>query len=112
LIFIRVGEDPASRVYVGMKEKKSKELGIDSKTLVLEEQTTQDQLLDIISQYNADLSFTAFWFRHHSLSTSMKRLFIQPFHLRKTWMDFIRECRETHVESAGGIHAMHTCWCS
>lgn len=56
LIFIRVGEDPASRVYVGMKEKKSKELGIDSKTLVLEEQTTQDQLLDIISQYNADSS--------------------------------------------------------
>ncbi|HCQ83901.1 MAG TPA: bifunctional 5,10-methylene-tetrahydrofolate dehydrogenase/5,10-methylene-tetrahydrofolate cyclohydrolase, partial [Verrucomicrobiales bacterium] len=23
LVFIRVGEDPASRVYVGMKEKKS-----------------------------------------------------------------------------------------
>ena len=56
LIFIRVGEDPASRVYVGMKEKKSKELGIESKTLVLDEQTTQDQLLDIITKHNADPS--------------------------------------------------------
>lgn len=56
LIFIRVGEDPASRVYVGMKEKKSRELGIDSKTLVLDEQTTQDQLLDIINSHNADPS--------------------------------------------------------
>jgi methylenetetrahydrofolate dehydrogenase (NADP+)/methenyltetrahydrofolate cyclohydrolase len=56
LIFIRIGEDPASRVYVGMKEKKSQELGIDSQTLVLGEQTTQDQLLEIISQYNADPS--------------------------------------------------------
>ena len=56
LIFIRIGEDPASRVYVGMKEKKSQELGIDSQTLVLGEQTTQDQLLEIMSQHNADPS--------------------------------------------------------
>ncbi|MBT5927362.1 MAG: bifunctional 5,10-methylene-tetrahydrofolate dehydrogenase/5,10-methylene-tetrahydrofolate cyclohydrolase [Verrucomicrobia bacterium] len=54
LIFIRVGEDPASRVYVGMKEKKSQEIGIHSKTLVLDESTTQDQLLGIIEKHNAD----------------------------------------------------------
>ena len=33
--FIRVGEDPASRVYVGMKEKASAPLGIASQTHVL-----------------------------------------------------------------------------
>lgn len=54
LVFIRVGEDPASRVYVGMKERKSQELGIASTTQVLEEQTTQDQLLEIIRQHNDD----------------------------------------------------------
>ena len=54
LTFIRVGEDPASRVYVGMKEKKSREIGIDSKTLVLDAQTAQSQLLDILRQHNAD----------------------------------------------------------
>lgn len=54
LVFIRVGEDPASRVYVGMKERKSQELGIASSTQVLDEQTTQAQLLEIIRQHNAD----------------------------------------------------------
>lgn len=54
LVFIRVGEDPASRVYVGMKEKKSQELGIDSRTLVLDEATTQEALLGLIADCNAD----------------------------------------------------------
>jgi len=54
LVFIRVGEDPASRVYVGMKEKKSAQLGIRSTTTVLDEATTQEELLKLIHQLNAD----------------------------------------------------------
>lgn len=54
LVFIRVGEDPASQVYVGMKEKKSRELGIHSETRVLPESTTQDELLALIAGFNAD----------------------------------------------------------
>ena len=54
LVFIRVGEDPASQVYVGMKEKKSAELGIHSVTKVLPEATTQAELLRLIDGYNAD----------------------------------------------------------
>jgi methylenetetrahydrofolate dehydrogenase (NADP+)/methenyltetrahydrofolate cyclohydrolase len=54
LAFVRVGEDPASRVYVGMKEKKSAELGIRSQTFVLGEQTTQAELLALIGRLNAD----------------------------------------------------------
>jgi methylenetetrahydrofolate dehydrogenase (NADP+)/methenyltetrahydrofolate cyclohydrolase len=49
LAFVRVGEDPASKVYVGRKEKTSAELGIVSETHVLPEGTTQ--------------GFTAFWSR-------------------------------------------------
>jgi methylenetetrahydrofolate dehydrogenase (NADP+) / methenyltetrahydrofolate cyclohydrolase len=56
LVFIRVGEDPASRVYVGMKEKKSAELGINSTTTVLPEKTTQADLLKLIGTLNADTS--------------------------------------------------------
>lgn len=56
LAFVRVGEDPASRVYVGMKEKKSAELQIQSTTTVLEETTTQEQLLRLINELNADES--------------------------------------------------------
>lgn len=54
LAFVRVGEDPASRVYVGMKEKKSAELGIRSETFVLPAETTEDELLTLIGRLNAD----------------------------------------------------------
>ncbi|MFM8471719.1 MAG: bifunctional 5,10-methylenetetrahydrofolate dehydrogenase/5,10-methenyltetrahydrofolate cyclohydrolase [Limisphaerales bacterium] len=54
LAFVRVGEDPASRVYVGMKEKTSERLGINSTTTVLPEATTQDELLALIARLNAD----------------------------------------------------------
>lgn len=56
LAFVRVGEDPASRVYVGMKEKKSAELQIQSTTTVLDEKTTQEELLQLIGELNADES--------------------------------------------------------
>lgn len=54
LAFVRVGEDPASRVYVGMKEKTSAQLGIRSVTHVLPEQTSEAELLKLITQLNAD----------------------------------------------------------
>lgn len=54
LVFVRVGEDPASRAYVGMKEKKAAELGISSRTQVLDESTTQQSLLQLIGELNAD----------------------------------------------------------
>lgn len=55
-VFVRVGEDPASKVYVGMKEKTSARLGIASETRVLPETTTEADLLAIIGQLNADRS--------------------------------------------------------
>jgi methylenetetrahydrofolate dehydrogenase (NADP+)/methenyltetrahydrofolate cyclohydrolase len=56
LIFVRVGEDPASQVYVGMKEKTSKRLGIHSETHVLAEKATQQELLALVQKLNADRS--------------------------------------------------------
>ncbi len=54
LVFVRVGEDPASKVYVGMKGKMSARLGIWSDTRVLPESTTEAELLALIEQLNAD----------------------------------------------------------
>jgi len=54
LVFVRVGEDPASRVYVGMKEKTSQRLGILSRTHVLPEKTPEAELLGLLRQLNAD----------------------------------------------------------
>ena len=57
LAFVRVGEDPASRVYVGRKEKACAELGLFSETAVLPETATEAELLDLISRLNADGRF-------------------------------------------------------
>jgi methylenetetrahydrofolate dehydrogenase (NADP+) / methenyltetrahydrofolate cyclohydrolase len=54
LAFVRVGEDPASKVYVGMKEKKAAALGILSDTHVLPLGTTQTQLLALLDALNRD----------------------------------------------------------
>ena len=54
LVFVRVGEDPASRVYVGMKEKACERLGIQSQTRILPEDTTEKDLLKLIGELNAD----------------------------------------------------------
>jgi methylenetetrahydrofolate dehydrogenase (NADP+) / methenyltetrahydrofolate cyclohydrolase len=56
LIFVRVGEDPASQVYVGMKERTSQRLGIRSETKVLPEKTSETELLDLIRALNQDRS--------------------------------------------------------
>jgi methylenetetrahydrofolate dehydrogenase (NADP+)/methenyltetrahydrofolate cyclohydrolase len=54
LAFVRVGEDPASRVYVGRKEKTCAELGIFSETHVLPEIAGESELLALLKKLNAD----------------------------------------------------------
>jgi methylenetetrahydrofolate dehydrogenase (NADP+)/methenyltetrahydrofolate cyclohydrolase len=54
LVFIRAGEDPASRVYVGMKEKACAQLGFQSRTHVLPATTSEDELLILLTGLNGD----------------------------------------------------------
>src|SRR5450432_1117315 len=54
LAFVRVGEDAASKVYVGRKEKACAELGIFSETHVLPETTGENELLALIAKLNSD----------------------------------------------------------
>jgi len=54
LAFVRVGEDPASKVYVGRKEKACAELGIASETHVLPEKTSETELLALIARLNTN----------------------------------------------------------
>jgi methylenetetrahydrofolate dehydrogenase (NADP+)/methenyltetrahydrofolate cyclohydrolase len=54
LTFVRVGEDPASKVYVGMKERMSARLGIRSETRVLPESTSETELLKLVAHLNSD----------------------------------------------------------
>ncbi len=54
LVTVLVGADPASQVYVGQKEKTSKELGIYSERYDLPEKTTQKELIALIKKLNKD----------------------------------------------------------
>jgi methylenetetrahydrofolate dehydrogenase (NADP+)/methenyltetrahydrofolate cyclohydrolase len=54
LAFVRVGDDPASKVYVGRKEKTCAELGIHSETHVLPDATGEAELLGLLARLNAD----------------------------------------------------------
>jgi methylenetetrahydrofolate dehydrogenase (NADP+)/methenyltetrahydrofolate cyclohydrolase len=54
LAFVRVGEDPASKVYVGRKEKACADLGIFSETHVLAANTSEAELLGLIGRLNSD----------------------------------------------------------
>jgi methylenetetrahydrofolate dehydrogenase (NADP+)/methenyltetrahydrofolate cyclohydrolase len=51
---VLVGDDPASRVYVTMKEKACAEAGIFSDEHKLPAETSEAQLLELVAQLNAD----------------------------------------------------------
>ncbi len=58
LAVIQVGADPASSVYVRNKKRACAYIGIGSRSYELEEDTTQEQLLELIGQLNNDPAVT------------------------------------------------------
>jgi methylenetetrahydrofolate dehydrogenase (NADP+)/methenyltetrahydrofolate cyclohydrolase len=54
LVTVLVGEDPASQVYVGAKEKTSRALGLYSERHDLPADTSEEALLSLISKLNND----------------------------------------------------------
>lgn len=56
LAVIQVGQDPASTVYVGNKKKACEYIGIRSAAYELPEETTEEELLELIGKLNQDAS--------------------------------------------------------
>jgi methylenetetrahydrofolate dehydrogenase (NADP+)/methenyltetrahydrofolate cyclohydrolase len=54
LAFVRVGDDPASKVYVGMKEKTCRRLGFHSEVHVLPTATAQSELIALLDALNGN----------------------------------------------------------
>ena len=54
VVFVCAGDDEASRVYVGMKEKTSARLGISSQTFAFAASATEKELLELVARLNAD----------------------------------------------------------
>jgi methylenetetrahydrofolate dehydrogenase (NADP+)/methenyltetrahydrofolate cyclohydrolase len=60
LAFVLVGDDPASKIYVGAKEKASVELGMHSERIDLGAATSQQELLTEVSRLNDDPAIHGF----------------------------------------------------
>ena len=54
VVFVMVGNNPASQTYVRSKGKKCLDLGIRSETLALPETVTEEELLERIRGFNRD----------------------------------------------------------
>ena len=54
LAVVLVGDDPASKAYVGSKDRTCRDLGMHSVKLELPATTTQEELLAVVRQLNAD----------------------------------------------------------
>ncbi len=54
LATVLVGDDPGSHVYVGMKNRDAKDLGLNSRQITLSAETSQDELLALVRELNAD----------------------------------------------------------
>ena len=57
LCVVLVGEDPASQIYVRTKSKKLKSIGLVSETIHLDADVTEQKLLSIIEDLNANSKF-------------------------------------------------------
>lgn len=57
LVVILVGDDPASQVYVRNKERSAKKAGFLSETVRLSELISEEELIQVIEQYNEDDRF-------------------------------------------------------
>src|SRR5947199_7846499 len=54
LVAVRVGNDPASEVYVRNKARKARELGLRGDELILPESTSETELLAEVDRLNRD----------------------------------------------------------
>jgi methylenetetrahydrofolate dehydrogenase (NADP+)/methenyltetrahydrofolate cyclohydrolase len=54
LTTVLVGDDPASHVYIGLKQKAAQEVGIEATDIRLPKETTQEELLALLDEINAD----------------------------------------------------------
>ncbi|MGE5425539.1 MAG: tetrahydrofolate dehydrogenase/cyclohydrolase catalytic domain-containing protein [Bacillota bacterium] len=59
LAIILVGERADSKLYVSLKEREAKKVGIDTHLYVLEEEMREDELLEVINFLNTDVTVDA-----------------------------------------------------
>ena len=101
LAVIQVGSDPASSVYVGNKKKACAYIGIESLSYELTEETTEQELLDLVKKLNADDAVNGILVQRPS--RLMNRRSFRPLRRRRTSMDFMRKAWGRSAWAAGAL---------
>ena len=89
LVVILVGEDPGSVSYVTGKAKASEIVGIRNTTIRKPDTISEEELLDLIRELNADDMVDGIWSSSRFQSTSAKTRSSQRLQRKRTWTDFI-----------------------
>ena len=96
VVFVRVGDDPASISYVKKKEKTAHSIGIDASLITFPTSITQNQLLGEIDRLNSDSSVHGILVQ--APSPIKNQLFSTKYHPGKMWMDFIPLTLENYAK--------------
>lgn len=91
LVAIIVGDDPASKTYVGSKEKACEKVAINSEVITLPEATTEQELLELIDKLNNDSSVHAILVQLPLPTHINKQKLSMLSSQKKTWMVFIQQ---------------------
>ena len=75
LTAILVGNDPASQTYVANKDKSCKEVGFAGDVLRLPETTTQEELIKIVNDINANSSIDGLIVQLASITLGLRNLY-------------------------------------
>ena len=90
LAVILVGQDPASCVYVRNKKKACEYIGIRSISCELPEETTQEELLEKIREFNEDDSVDGILVQLPCLTIFRRTRLLKLSPPKKMWTAFIR----------------------
>ena len=91
LAVIQVGSDPASSVYVGNKKKACAYIGIESQSYELPEETTEQELLDLVQKLNTDKNVNGILVQLPLPKQIDEEKVIQQLHPKRMWMVSMRK---------------------
>jgi len=83
LATVLVGDDPASAAYVRTKDKRCREVGIESRRIELPRETTTDRLVGLVNQLAADRAVHAILIQHPVPAPIDKRAAFEAVPLHK-----------------------------
>jgi methylenetetrahydrofolate dehydrogenase (NADP+)/methenyltetrahydrofolate cyclohydrolase len=106
LATILVGGDPASATYVRMKGNACKKLGIESRRIVLTEDTTTEQLIQTIQQLNEDSAVHGILLQHPVPEHIDERAAFEAINIHK---DVDGVTTSSFAQNAFGLAAYPSC---